>query len=38
MKFLDGGSKHNMHLWQHDMIRYYESKYGKRPPLNKSRW
>ena len=38
MKFLDSGSKYDMHLWQHDMIRYYEGKYGKRPPLNKSRW
>ncbi|MBI2513923.1 MAG: hypothetical protein HYV96_18285, partial [Opitutae bacterium] len=36
MVFERHGSKLDMHTWQHQRILEYKSKFGKRPPLNKS--
>ena len=38
MEILETGSKVDIHYWQHDMNRYYKSKYGSFPPLNKKGW
>ena len=33
----ESGSKRDIHMWQYDMNKYYESKYGEFPPLLKSK-
>lgn len=37
MKVIESGSKRDIHMWQYDMNKYYESKYGEFPPLLKVR-
>ena len=37
MKVIESGSKRDIHMWQYDMNKYYESKYGEFPPLLKSK-
>ena len=37
MKVIEEGTKKDIHLWQYDMNKYYESEYGEFPPLLKSK-
>lgn len=38
MDILTGGTKAEVHLWQHNQIVNYYNQYGKLSPFNKSFW